>query len=170
MVFKSENVTGKVEYASPGRGGVSRAQEMEQSAAKAEAEERAAVEESKRQARQLEDARTAMTMFEYQRDAAKTAIYPGAGTGSLEAMAYLFSLLASEAGEANGKFGKLLRDGDTTGELTTAVILELGDVMWAVSQIANELNTPLSQVAKKNIEKLASRQERGVLGGSGDNR
>ena len=47
---------------------------------------------------------------------------------------------------------------------------ELGDVLWYISQIANELKIPLDEVAEFNIEKLKDRMERGKLHGSGDNR
>ena len=47
---------------------------------------------------------------------------------------------------------------------------ELGDVLWYVAQIATELDTDLETVARENLMKLEDRQNRGVLGGSGDNR
>lgn len=47
---------------------------------------------------------------------------------------------------------------------------EIGDVLWYAAMLAVELNTTLSSIARDNVEKLQSRQTRGVLGGSGDNR
>jgi NTP pyrophosphatase (non-canonical NTP hydrolase) len=47
---------------------------------------------------------------------------------------------------------------------------ELGDVLWYVSQIASELGLELEEIAEANLEKLLSRQRRGVLSGSGDER
>lgn len=161
MVFRAENTTYREESTKEERDQIAEAN------ARDAAEKAKAVREQKRQ----EDARTSMTMFEYQSGAVKTAIYPGVGTGNLEALAYLFSLLAAEAGEANGKFGKLLRDGESEpGQARQAVAYELGDVLWSVAQIANELDYSLSDIAKMNLDKLADRQARGVLGGSGDNR
>jgi len=50
------------------------------------------------------------------------------------------------------------------------LISELGEVLWYVAALATDLKTELSEVANKNIEKLNSRKNRGVIGGSGDNR
>ena len=47
---------------------------------------------------------------------------------------------------------------------------ELGDVLWYVADIAHYLGATLNDVADMNIEKLASRQDRGVIQGNGDNR
>jgi NTP pyrophosphatase (non-canonical NTP hydrolase) len=43
-------------------------------------------------------------------------------------------------------------------------------VLWYVSQIASELELELEEIAEANLEKLLSRQRRGVLSGSGDDR
>ena len=47
---------------------------------------------------------------------------------------------------------------------------EVGDCGWYQTQIHTELGLKSSEVAKRNLAKLNSRLERGVLGGSGDNR
>jgi len=47
---------------------------------------------------------------------------------------------------------------------------ELGDVLWYVSQLASELGLELDEIASANLDKLLSRQRRGVLSGSGDDR
>jgi NTP pyrophosphatase (non-canonical NTP hydrolase) len=43
-------------------------------------------------------------------------------------------------------------------------------VLWYVTQLASELELELEDVARANLEKLLSRQRRGVLSGSGDER
>ena len=62
---------------------------------------------------------------------------------------------------------KMVRDGklDTEG-----LKKELGDVLWYISALASDLGVTLEDVAADNVAKLRSRAERGVLGGSGDNR
>jgi NTP pyrophosphatase (non-canonical NTP hydrolase) len=47
---------------------------------------------------------------------------------------------------------------------------ELGDVLWYVAQLASELELDLDEIAEENLQKLLSRQRRGVLSGSGDDR
>jgi hypothetical protein len=46
----------------------------------------------------------------------------------------------------------------------------LGDVLWYVSQLAAEIGFTLDEIGEMNLDKLFSRRERGVLGGSGDQR
>jgi NTP pyrophosphatase (non-canonical NTP hydrolase) len=66
----------------------------------------------------------------------------------------------------------VIRDdgGTLTDERRRAMSKELGDVLWYVAQIASELGLDLEEVAQANLEKLLSRQRRGVLSGSGDDR
>lgn len=121
-----------------------------------------------------------ITFDEYQEHASRTAIYPGIGTyavrdpevgSGMEPLAYLGLKLAGEAGEVAEKIGKAIRDG-VTDEAAWASLMkkELGDVTWYASQIAKELGFRFSEVADENLRKLFDRQQRGVLGGSGDNR
>jgi NTP pyrophosphatase (non-canonical NTP hydrolase) len=120
----------------------------------------------------------------YQDAAAKTAIYPGKGTAL--GLIYCALKLSGEAGEVADNVGKALRD-DEWIELFTAqdtkfntynmtfdrvdkIKLELGDVLWYVSQAAKELGFTLEEIAQANLDKLAARKDNGTLKGSGDDR
>jgi NTP pyrophosphatase (non-canonical NTP hydrolase) len=80
--------------------------------------------------------------------------------------------LADESGEVLAKFKKILRDkkGVLSDEDKKEIVKELGDILWYVNAVAHLLDSSLEEVARKNNEKLLSRQQRNVLGGSGDNR
>ncbi len=80
--------------------------------------------------------------------------------------------LAGESGEMANKIKKVMRDkvGEISPEIDDALKGELGDVLWYVAAIANEMKWDLSQIAQANLDKLFSRKERGVLSGSGDKR
>lgn len=111
------------------------------------------------------------TFTEYQEATGNTAVYPEVGTGSIIAVNYC-ALGLSEAGEVQGKVKKAWRDDNAviTPERKEAILSEVGDVLWYLSQLANELGVSLGSIAEENIAKLASRKERGVISGSGDNR
>lgn len=80
--------------------------------------------------------------------------------------------LLNEAGELAGKVKKILRDKNKhiTPEDKAALKAELGDVLWYFAQICNELDLTIEEVAEYNLDKLADRQQRGVIQGDGDNR
>jgi NTP pyrophosphatase (non-canonical NTP hydrolase) len=80
--------------------------------------------------------------------------------------------LANEAGEVAGKVKKILRDRDGVigDEDRTALVLELGDVLWYLAQMCTELGVTLEEVAAANIAKLAARSARGTIRGDGDAR
>ena len=80
--------------------------------------------------------------------------------------------LCGEAGEVAEKVKKTIRDdgGVLSDQRREALARELGDVLWYLSQLATEADLDLETIAEDNLEKLLSRQERGVLRGSGDNR
>lgn len=113
-----------------------------------------------------------MDMNEYQRRASKTAIYQKSAQTMLGRLCYVALGLAGEAGEFANKIKKLIRDGQ--GQLvdseTEPLAAELGDALWYISQCAAEIGWPLEKIAKLNLDRLASRAERGRIGGSGDNR
>ena len=109
-----------------------------------------------------------MELSEYQRLSRRTAKYPGAG----DDLTYPALGLCGEAGEVAEKVKKTIRDdgGVLTDERRDALSKELGDVLWYAAQLATEAGLELEQIAADNLEKLFSRQERGVLRGSGDDR
>jgi NTP pyrophosphatase (non-canonical NTP hydrolase) len=111
------------------------------------------------------------TFSSYQKGTGDTAVYPEANTGSAMALAYV-GLGLGEVGELQGKIKKVLRDdgGILSSDKRDAMLDELGDVLWYAARLADELNIDLGYVAVRNLAKLASRKERGVLQGSGDNR
>ena len=109
-----------------------------------------------------------MLLSDYQQRSRATAVYPGAGDNLL----YPTLGLCGEAGEVAEKVKKMVRDdaGVLTAERRAALAKELGDVLWYVAQVATEADLDLDVIAAANLEKLISRQERGVLQGSGDER
>jgi NTP pyrophosphatase (non-canonical NTP hydrolase) len=108
-----------------------------------------------------------MNFNDYQKTAVSTAIYPNKYSIIYPALG-----LGGESGEVLEKVKKMIRDSDGmfTDESKLAIKKELGDVLWYVANLANDLNLELDDIANTNLEKLLSRKERGVLGGSGDNR
>lgn len=80
--------------------------------------------------------------------------------------------LSGESGEFADKVKKIMRDkrGGFTEEERKELLKELGDVLWYIAEISLYLDMPMSELAKMNLEKLASRKARGKLVGAGDNR
>ncbi|MFW6283101.1 MAG: nucleoside triphosphate pyrophosphohydrolase family protein [Minisyncoccales bacterium] len=109
-----------------------------------------------------------MTFEEYQKISKQTAVYPDVGNNYI----YPTLGLAGEAGEVAEKMKKVIRDdkGKITEKKKQELKKEMGDVLWYLSQLARELGLSLDDIAAFNVEKLQSRQERGKLKGSGDNR
>ena len=109
-----------------------------------------------------------MDLDEYQKKAKESAIYP-----SLQhPWVYPLLGLAGEAGEVADKLKKVLRDHDQklTPELLKAIEKELGDTLWYLAVLADELGLSLEQIAQVNLAKLVSRKDRGALHGWGDER
>lgn len=108
-----------------------------------------------------------MTINEYQEKALETAIYPKEYKVVYPALG-----MAGEAGEVADKVKKVIRDnnGEISKEKALEIAKEIGDVLWYCATLANDLGYDLNTIAQMNYDKLHSRQERGKLSGSGDNR
>lgn len=108
-----------------------------------------------------------MEVNDYQKAALETAIYP-----KEQRIIYPTLGLTGEAGEVSDKVKKVLRDNDGifSEERKKEIAKELGDVAWYLAVCANDIGYSLEDICRMNIEKLASRKERGKLNGSGDNR
>ena len=109
-----------------------------------------------------------MDFDNYQIQARKTAIYPDKGKNFI----YPTLGLVGETGEVAEKIKKVIRDkkGIFDNETKLALKKELGDVLWYLSNLCEEFNFSLNDVAKDNLEKLNLRLSRGKISGSGDNR
>src|ERR1019366_3289677 len=110
-----------------------------------------------------------MTLDDYQKQALTTVI---ATDSEFRDLLHWVLGINGEAGEIAEKVKKLIRDkGGQVSEADKAELAaEIGDVLWYLSVFAHHLGFSFDDIAKQNLEKLSSRQARGVLGGSGDNR
>ena len=121
------------------------------------------------------------TFSEYQKEAVKLKIsldkfreiFPEVDDDVINLVAVAYDGLGlGEAGEVQGKIKKIIRDngGIITGEVKNDILKELGDTLWYMASMCENLGITLEDVANYNIIKLQDRHKRGVLGGSGDNR
>ena len=109
-----------------------------------------------------------MNFTEYQNLALATAIYPKKYETIYPALG-----LCGEAGEVAEKVKKSIRDGIHNWpdeQFKEELTKELGDVLWYISALASDLDISLNEIAESNLQKLASRKKRNMIGGSGDNR
>jgi NTP pyrophosphatase (non-canonical NTP hydrolase) len=108
-----------------------------------------------------------MEIKEYQEIIKKTAVYP-----KNKALEYCTMGLCGESGEVAEKMKKLFRDqnGKVTDQFKKDVKKELGDVIWYVTALSNELGFSLEEVLDANYEKLIKRRQTNTLHGNGDDR
>ena len=115
-----------------------------------------------------------MTFEEYQEGAMSTAIYP-------DELIYPVLGLVGEAGEVAEKVKKFFRDNqfevmcedavaEVPAETRMEIAKELSDVLWYLTAVASDIGYSLEEIAELNLTKLADRNQRGKLTGSGDNR
>ena len=127
-----------------------------------------------------------MTLEEYQKQAMTTCM------ASSENFSYMFLNLVGEVGEFASKVAKAIRKSEITigGEAAVGIIenrpvvnddsayhflckalqKEAGDILWQLSGLCTVMGWNLEDIAQQNLDKLASRQQRNVIEGSGDNR
>ena len=97
---------------------------------------------------------------------------------SSENFSYMFLNLVGEVGEFASKVAKAIRkeenfidDNDLANAIDDAELQkEAGDILWQLSGLCTVMGWNLEDIAKQNLDKLASRQQRNVIDGSGDNR
>lgn len=124
-----------------------------------------------------------MTLNEYQEKAMRTCM------GTCNNFSYMFLNLVGEVGEFASKVAKSIRKGEIgisawkendlgymdldpedEDERRVELQKEAGDILWQLSGLCKVMGWTLEDVAQMNLDKLASRQQRGVIDGSGDNR
>lgn len=99
---------------------------------------------------------------------------------SSENFSYMILNLVGEVGEFASKVAKAIRKNEI-GIFENQLDLnqdwddsdlrkEAGDILWQLSGLCNVMGWTLEEVAQQNLDKLASRQRRNVIDGSGDNR
>lgn len=106
-----------------------------------------------------------MTFDEYQKQAATTAVYPKA-----QGVEYTTLGLVGEAGEIANKVKKSIRGDYTIDTIAEDVGDEIMDCVWYCAMLLTELGLSFDEYAQANLDKLASRKQRGVIHGTGDNR
>lgn len=124
-----------------------------------------------------------LTMNGYQEAAMKTCMR------TCRNFSYMMLNLVGEVGELASKVAKDIRrnevkiggtmcdndlipltDEDVWWNRQDEYMAEAGDILWQLSGLCKVMGWTLEDVAKANLEKLASRRRRGVIDGEGDNR
>lgn len=121
-----------------------------------------------------------MELNDYQKRAMETCME------SSKNFTYMSYGLMAEVGEIADKVAKWRRKGVARIDSDTLVfntsdaievkkrmnelMAECGDVLWLFTGLCSVCGFTLQEVADMNLDKLHSRQERGVIDGSGDNR
>jgi NTP pyrophosphatase (non-canonical NTP hydrolase) len=127
-----------------------------------------------------------LTLNEYQLKAMTTCM------PSSNNLSYMLLNLVGEVGEFSSKVAKSIRKSEITigGEAAVGVIenhpvvnddtayhfmceelkKEAGDILWQLSGLCSVMGWNLEDISQMNLDKLASRKQRNVIDGNGDNR
>lgn len=123
-----------------------------------------------------------MTLAQYQQQAMTTCLPES------ENFSYMMLNLVGEVGELASKVAKMIRkggveflpDGDITlyhsnnpeadRQCELDMQAEAGDILWQLSGLCSVMGWQLEDIARQNLTKLADRQHRHVIDGSGDHR
>ena len=123
-----------------------------------------------------------MTLAQYQQQAMTTCLPES------ENFSYMMLNLVGEVGELASKVAKMIRkggveflpDGDITlyhssdpeadRQRELDMQAEAGDILWQLSGLCSVMGWQLEDIARQNLTKLADRQQRHVIDGSGDHR
>ena len=133
----------------------------------------------------MENNKKELTLNEYQQQAMTTCM------SSSENFSYMFLNLVGEVGEFASKIAKAIRkkqiciggkyamstvsnmliyENSFSAEQRKELQKEAGDILWQLSGLCTVMGWSLEDVAQMNLDKLASRKERNVIDGNGDNR
>lgn len=127
----------------------------------------------------LEEKYKGLSLNEYQQRAMTTC------TESSNNFSYMMLNLVGEVGEFASKIAKEVRKERmevdksqlhmTEGnymkvEFDEELKKEAGDILWQLSGLCSVMGWSLEDIAQMNLDKLASRKERNVIVGDGDNR
>lgn len=111
-----------------------------------------------------------MTFEDYQKAAVTTAL-KSYDDEILQNSIWVMGI-AGEAGEIVEKWKKAVayREGKFSDDEFADFKKEFADVIWYIAVLAESLGVSLEEIMEHNVKKLADRQKRGVIKGSGDNR
>lgn len=127
-----------------------------------------------------------MELNEYQRRAMQTCM------PTSDNLLYMLTNLMGEVGEFAGKIAKYVRKGqlfvvtndsrDEQGNILHSQVMnistdekealaqEAGDIAWQLAGLCHVMGWSLEEICQLNLNKLASRKQRGVIDGNGDER
>lgn len=110
-----------------------------------------------------------MNFNDYQKRALTTVISEG---NEFNDLLHWVLGINGESGEIAEKVKKIIRDksGQVSNEDKHELGREIGDVLWYLAVFAHHLGFEFDDIADANLKKLADRQKRGRLQGSGDHR